>query len=314
MAVQAVSGVSDANGITPTTGDVQPTDGGKKDYTKMTAQEIIEAEKNGETVPAEILTWAKENPDGKDTYEKANPNGQGAEENDAVAYQASLEEQGMSLKEQCQIFTDLSAQKETRDLQNITQMAPYTQQVPTDDQTGGVDTSEVSKAFEEINKEIMSSFKIFSSNKGFKDSVRFYQALHEGTSNELTDIDDSFESIQDVLYGAIDDAKDSKQYGEETTKLGKELKSHTKWWQFKGSRRKAATKAIEQGEMTVKMSERTDKLAQAIAKDNGVALNNSKENIKVVKDATVEPPEDNGETNPTPTPTSGAGGTGGNNQ
>ena len=46
MAVQAVSGVSDANGITPTTGDVQPTDGGKKDYTKMTAQEIIEAEKS----------------------------------------------------------------------------------------------------------------------------------------------------------------------------------------------------------------------------------------------------------------------------
>lgn len=310
MAVQAVSGVSE----TPVTGNMPPAEGGQKDYTKMTSKEILEAEKNGETIPPKILAWAKENPDGKDTYEKANPNGQGVEENDAVAYQASLEEQGMSLKEQCQIFTDLSAQKETRDLQNITQMAPYTQQVPTDDQTGGVDTSEVSKAFEEINKEIMSSFKIFSSNKGFKDSVRFYQALHEGTSNELDTIDYSLEAIQSVLDGAIGDAKDSRQYGEETVNLGRELKSHTKWWQFKGSRRKAAKKAIEQGEMTVKMSERTDKLAQAIAKDNGVALNNSKENIKVVKDATVEPPEDNGETNPTPIPTSGAGGTGGNNQ
>ena len=30
------------------------------------------------------------------------------------------------------------------------------------------------------------------------------------------------------------------------------------------------------------MSERTDKLAQAIAKDNGVALKNSKDNIKQV--------------------------------
>ena len=310
MAVQAVSGVSE----TPVTGNMPPAEGGQKDYTKMTSKEILEAEKNGETIPPKILAWAKENPDGKDTYEKANPNGQGVEENDAVAYQASLEEQGMSLKEQCQIFTDLSAQKETRDLQNITQMAPYTQQVPTDDQTGGVDTSEVSKAFEEINKEIMSSFKIFSSNKGFKDSVRFYQALHEGTSNELDTIDYSLEAIQSVLDGAIGDAKDSRQYGEETVNLGRELKSHTKWCQFKGSRRKAAKKAIEQGEMTVKMSERTDKLAQAIAKDNGVALNNSKENIKVVKDATVEPPEDNGETNPTPIPTSGAGGTGGNNQ
>ncbi len=278
MAVQAVSGVSE----TPVTGNMPPAEGGQKDYTKMTPKEILEAEKNGETIPTKILAWAKENPDGKDTYEKAIQNGQGVEENDAVAYQASLEEQGMSLKEQCKIFTDLSAQKETRDLQNITKMAPYTQQVPTDDQTGGVDTSEVSKAFEEINKEIMSSFKIFSSNKGFKDSVRFYQALQEGTSNELDTIDYSLEAIQSVLDGAIGDAQDSKQYGEETVNLGRELKSHTKWWQFKGSRRKAAKKAIEQGELTVKMSERTDKLAQAIAKDNGVALKNSKDNIKQV--------------------------------
>ena len=122
MAVQAVSGVSE----TPVTGNMPPAEGGQKDYTKMTPKEILEAEKNGETIPPKILAWAKENPDGKDTYEKAIQNGQGVEENDAVAYQASLEEQGMSLKEQCKIFTDFSAQKETRDLQNVTKMAPYT--------------------------------------------------------------------------------------------------------------------------------------------------------------------------------------------
>lgn len=276
MAVQAVSGVSE----TPVTGNMPPAEGGQKDYTKMTPKEILEAEKNGETIPPKILAWAKENPDGKDTYEKAIQNGQGVEENDAVAYQASLEEQGMSLKEQCKIFTDLSAQKETRDLQNVTKMAPYTQQVPTDDQTGAKGTSEVSKAFAEIKQGI--KFKGFFGGKEFFDGIRFYQALHEGTSNELDTIDYSLEAIQNVLDGAIGDAKDSRQYGEETVNLGRELKSHTKWWQFKGSRRKAAKKAIEQGEMTVKMSERTDKLAQAIAKDNGVALKNSKDNIKQV--------------------------------
>ena len=302
MAVQAVSGVSEI----PVTGNMPSAEGGQKDYTKMTPKEILEAEKNGETIPPKILAWAKENPDGKDTYEKANPNGQGAEENDAVAYQASLEEQGMSLKEQCKIFTDLSAQKETRDLQNITKMAPYTQQVPTDDQTGAKGTSEVSKAFAEIKKEISSSFVLFSSNKNFKDGLRFYKALHEGTSNDLDTIDYSLEAIQSVLDGAISDAQDSKQYGEETANLGRELKSHTKWWQFGGSRRKAAKKAIEQGKLTVKMSERTDKLAQAIAKDNGVALKNSKDNIKQV-DISVLPEEN-------PKPTGGSSGGGENNQ
>lgn len=302
MAVQAVSGVSE----TPVTGNMPPAEGGQKDYTKMTPKEILEAEKNGETIPTKILAWAKENPDGKDTYEKANPNGQGAEENDAVAYQASLEEQGMSLKEQCKIFTDLSAQKETRDLQNVTKMAPYTQQVPTDDQTGAKGTSEVSKAFAEINKEISSSFVLFSSNKNFKDGLRFYKALQEGTSNELDTIDYSLEAIQSVLDGAISDAQDSKQYGEETANLGRELKSHTKWWQFGGSRRKAAKKAIEQGKLTVKMSERTDKLAQAIAKDNGVALKNSKDNIKQVDLSVLQ---DEGQK-----PAGGSSGGGENNQ
>lgn len=302
MAVQAVSGVSE----TPVTGNMPPAEGGQKDYTQMTPKEILEAEKNGETIPPKILAWAKENPDGKDTYEKAIQNGQGVEENDAVAYQASLEEQGMSLKEQCKIFTDLSAQKETRDLQNVTKMAPYTQQVPTDDQTGAKGTSEVSKAFAEINKEISSSFVLFSSNKNFKDGLRFYKALQEGTSNELDTIDYSLEAIQSVLDGAISDAQDSKQYGEETANLGRELKSHTKWWQFGGSRRKAAKKAIEQGKLTVKMSERTDKLAQAIAKDNGVALKNSKDNIKQVDLSVLQ---DEGQK-----PAGGSSGGGENNQ
>lgn len=158
----------------------------------------------------------------------------------------------------------------------------------------------MSKVFAEIEKDIKSSFKPFGNNKSFKDGLRFYSALQEGTSNELDVIDESLEAIQDVIDGAMADAKDSRQYGEETTRLGKELKSHTKWWQFGGSRRKAAKRAIEQGELTVKISERTDKLAQAIAKDNGVALINSRLNIMQVDDSTVEPPPDNGGNNPPP--------------
>lgn len=64
MAVDAVTGV------TPTTTTPQaPGDGGNTvDYTQMTPKEILEAKKNGETIPPEILKWAKENPDSKITY------------------------------------------------------------------------------------------------------------------------------------------------------------------------------------------------------------------------------------------------------
>ena len=203
----------------------------------------------------------------------------------------------MSLKEQCKIFTQLSAEKETRDLQNVTKMAPYTQQVPTDEQSGNNTTSEVEKALGEINKEVKKSFRGIVGGKEFRDGLRFFSALKDGASGELTTINESLSEIQDILDGTIADAKDSKQYGEETVVLGRELKSKTKGWQIFGSRRRAANKAIEQGNLTVKMSERTNKLAEAIAKDNGIALKQTGNNINTVNGAAT-PPEDNSDPNP----------------
>lgn len=301
MAVDPVTGVSPTTTTNPPSGN----GGGAIDYTKMTPQEILEAEKNGETVPPEILKWAKENPDSKITYAESQggENG-GVTENDAVAYQQSLEEQGMSLKEQCKIFTQLSAEKETRDLQNVTKMAPYIQQVPNDEQTGNNTTSEVEKALGEISKDVKNSFRGIVGGKEFRDGLRFFSALKDGASGELTTIDESLSEIQDILDDTIADAKESKQYGEETTRLGKELKSKTKGWQIFGSRRRAAKKAIEQGDLTVKMSERTNKLAEAIAKDNGIALKQTGDNINTVDNADA-PAGDNLDTSPT-------NGTGGN--
>lgn len=204
----------------------------------------------------------------------------------------------MSLKEQCKIFTQLSAEKETRDLQNVTKMAPYIQQVPNDEQTGNNTTSEVEKALGEISKDVKNSFRGFVGGKEFRDGLRFFSALKDGASGELTTIDESLSEIQDILDDTIADTKESKQYGEETTRLGKELKSKTKGWQIFGSRRRAAKKAIEQGSLTVKMSERTNKLAEAIAKDNGVALKRTGDNIKTVDNAYV-PPKNNSATSTT---------------
>ncbi len=289
MALQAVNGVT---AVTPVVSDDTDTSTQeKKDYKNMTAKEIIAADKSGETIPVDILQWAKENPDSKDTYSTTQGNEGQTEENDAIDYRASLEEQGMSLKEQCKQFTQLSAQKETRDLQNITKMAPYMQQVPTDDQSSGNATSAVQTALQEIVNEITKGAVAFfgTGNNKFKESQKFFSALKKGSSDEVNMIDDSLESIQDVLNGTISDAKDSKQYGEETTNVGREFKSSTKWWKFKNKR--IAKKAIEQGENTVKMAERTNKLAQAIAKDNGAALNNSKNNIQTIEQSVVEEPK-----------------------
>lgn len=280
MAVQAVDGVKET---TPAVTTEESNTPGKKDYSNMTAKEIINADKAGETVPAEILSWAKENPDSKDTYKTAQ-GGAGAqqEENDAVAYRMSMEEEGTSLKDMCKQFTQMSAQKEERDLKNVGTMGGLTGKIPVDDQNGINAATEVSDALNEIAKD---SFKNFNFKK-MKEGIKFFDALKQGNSNELNTIDDSLESIQDVLNGIISDAKDSKQYGDETVKVGKEFKSSTKWWKFKN--RRVAKKAIEQGENTVKMSERTDKLAQALSKANGAALSNSKNNMQTVEQAELE--------------------------
>lgn len=297
MAVDAVSGV---NGTTTTPAPSPTGEGGEKDYKQMTAKEILEAEKNGETIPPEILKWAQDNPDGDQTYMQATGGDSAAEEtNDAVAYAELLDSAGMSLKEQCKIFTSISKVMEQRDLGNVTKMAPYTQQIPTDDESGDNSTNEVTTALGEITKEIKDSRKGLG-GRAFFDGLKFFGALAQGVSGELDGIDDSLEAIQDVLNGTVKDAKQSKQYGEETVSLGKELKSHTKWWQFFGSRRRASKRAIEQGDLTIKMSERTNKLAQAIAKVNKVALGSTKENIDTVDEANAEVEGTEGGTEGTP--------------
>ena len=290
MAVGAVTGVSPTTTTSPPSGN----GGGTVDYTKMTPKEILEAEKNGETVPPEILKWAKENPDSQITYAEFQGGGEtgAGEENDAVAYQQSLEEQGMSLKAQCKIFTMISESMVGRDLQNVTKMAPYTQQVPTDEQSGNNTTSEVEKVLEDINKEVNKSYQPLFMNKEYRDGMRFFSALKAGASGELITIDESLSQIQDILDGSIADAKESKQYGEETTRLGKELKSNSKWWRF--GKKRVASRAIEQGDLTVKMSERTNKLAEAIAKDNGIALKQTGNNINTVKGAETSPENNSG--------------------
>lgn len=304
MAVDAVSGV----GPTTTTPDSGGGDNSRifiseDTLKKMTAKEIMDGYNTQNwAVPDKILAWAQQelqtNPDSKITYGESGAGGDGGvggESNDAVDYQATLDEQGMSLKEQCKEFTRLSAEKETRDLDNITKIAPYAKDIPQDETDGNNGESEVSKVLKEIHKDMVRAFQVSFGvvGKDFKEGQKFFKAFQKGTNDELIEIDDSLEAMQDALSGALSDAKDSKQYGEKTIELGKELKSHTKFWQVFGSRRKAAKQAIEQGDKTVKMAERTDKLATAIAKDNDVALDSLQQNIKAVDE--TKPDEGGGE-------------------
>lgn len=284
MAVDAVNGI---NETTPSTTVENGGSPGSRNYNNMTAREILDAEKAGETVPAEILTWAKENPDSKETYGNVQgETGDETSEADTVSYRESMEEQGMSLKQMCKQFTQMSSQKENRDLQNVTKMAPYIPQVPTDEQNGNDATSEVQVAMDEITKEILNKDNWKLKGFSFKnDGLKFFQALKQGNSGELNYIDDSLESIQNVLNEAISGAKDSKQCGNEAIQTGQEYKSSLRRIRFLA--RRVANKAIEQGENTVKMAERTDKLAQAIAKDNNVALKNTKDNITAVEEAEI---------------------------
>jgi len=257
----------------------------------MTAAEIMNGynTKNW-AVPDKILTWAqtesKKDPASKTTYGQSEGGAKGATESDAVAYKESLDEQGMSLKDQCKQFTDLSAQKETRDLGNVTKMAPYTQEVPTDQSTGTNGESAVNTALSQIAKD---SFKGGPFNiKGMKEGMKFFNALKQGTSNELGGITESLSEMQAVISETLDEAKESKEYGAETITVGKEMKSHTKWWQFFGSRRKAANNAIEQGNKTIVMSQNTTKLAEAIEKDNSAAFQSVNQNQQSV--ASTEAP------------------------
>jgi len=122
-------------------------------------------------------------------------------------------------------------------------------------------------------------------NSKAKEGIKFFDALKQGTSNELGGITESLSEMQAVVSETIGEAKESKDYGTETVTVGKEMKSHTKWWQFFGSRRKAANGAIEQGNKTVAMSQNTTKLAEAIKKDNSSAFESVNQNQQAVSSA-----------------------------
>lgn len=280
MAVQAVDKVSET---TPVVSNDTTTNPEKKDYTNMTAKEILNAEKAGESIPTEILSWAKENPDSKETYKASQGESGQATEKDTVSYKTDLEDAGFDIEAQCMILRSLSAKMEQRDLGNVQKMSPYVQQVPNDEQSGDNTTSEVNKALNEISNS-MSGGKTFS-KKGIQ-KIMFYKALNSKASDELNNIEFSLEDIQKVLDVSISCAKESKQAGADAKQAGEELKSSSKWWRF--GKKAKAKKTIEQGELTERMSASTKKLAEAIAKDNNVALSGTKNNIQTVEQANIE--------------------------
>lgn len=294
MAVDAVNGVNSNSAVSSTNSTSEVTDASRVTISeatlaKMTAKEIIDGYNHQSwAVPDNILSWAQNeyqtNPDSKVTFgESGNSvdtvNGT---QTDVVSYRESMEADGLSLKEQCNQLASLSAQMEVTDLNNITKIAPYSTIVPTDQGDGNQGESEVSKVLSEFAKDMMKGGLFFFVTDKFKEGKKFFAALKKGTNDELGDINTELETMQAELNQTLSGAKQSKQTGIETIEAGKELKSHTKWWQFFGSRRRAAKKAIEQGDKTVKMSDRTSKFANAIAKDNNIALQSIQTNIQVV--------------------------------
>src|SRR5574344_865178 len=185
MAVQAVDKVTEK----PTESTTLTPDASTRsmhsdqEYAKMTASEIMEAYKTKNwAVPSKILTWAqaevKKDPNSKTKYGESS----GGATNDAVAYQETLEEQGMSLKEQCKQFTQLSSQKEVNDLSNVTKMAPFSQTIPTDQTGGDKGQSAVQQVLSGIVAEMTKGVFAFFSSKGREDR-KFFDALKKGSSN-----------------------------------------------------------------------------------------------------------------------------------
>ena len=279
MAVQAVNNLTLAAPPELSEMEVSPVE---KDYTNMTAVEIMTAINAGENVPAEIAQWAKDNPESNETY-KSVQSVNTTEEQDNISYKDDLDNLGFSLEEQCIILKDLSERMENRDLKNVQRMSPYIQQVPNDEQSGDDTTSEVSNALVEISG-IMSGGGFFSKEREQK--LEFYLALHSNAYQHLNDIDFSLEEIQKVLDTSIECTNESKQAGGDAIKAGEELKSSSKWWRF--GKKIKARKAIKQGELTERMSDSTRILAEAIAKDNNIALSETKNNLQIVEQSSLD--------------------------
>jgi len=228
-----------------------------------------------------------------------------------------MEEDGLSLKDQCKILRQISAAMEKNDLNNITMVAPYLQMIPTDETEGDNNELEVTKLFNEISGD-MGKRSFFSDD--FHEGIKFFRAVSKGASDELGDISSDLETMQADLNKVINDARQSNATGTETVEAGKELKGSAKWWHF--GRKFAAKKAIEQGDNTVKMSDRASQFATAIANDTGVVIGAIQENIEIVEttgkvddiegeEPPVEPTDDDGTTPPvseggTPPPSNGS--------
>lgn len=313
MAVNPVDNNQPTSSTTSSSGEENRLYVPKETLAQKTAAEIVEGyDKWMWQVPADILDWARKSveadPESKITYGEALESGQVGEGSDAIDYQKMLEEEGMSLKEQCKVLTEISEGKEVRDLNNVTRMSPFAGDIMEGEQEGDGNESAVKQFYGELVKQANEDGKkpmfLRSERNAYNEDMRFFDAL-KGTSEENVEgIDESLEEISDVLSESLDNAKESKDYGEVTVATGLALKGkhNSKVAKIMGisalgggigialgglisglsslfsSKRKVANKAIQQGNNTINMSEKTTQLATALAKDNNIALESLENN------------------------------------
>ncbi|MCM1265207.1 MAG: hypothetical protein NC200_03325 [Candidatus Gastranaerophilales bacterium] len=315
MAVEAV------NSTTPTSTTVTDSGDGRVNISettlkKMTAQEIVDGYNTQNwNVPQEILDWANNeiqtNPNSTTTYGESGAGGVGGEGEDVVSYSAMLDELGVGKKTKCKILTKISRDMEFEDMVNIAMIAPFAQEQPEDEADGNGEESAVSQVLNEIMGDMKDGYKgsflgmRFGSNK-FQEGQKFFSAFNAGITaandenakfkgrtkvlimaanakEELYEIDDSLDSMLNVLNDTSQHAKQSIVTGTETLEAGKELKSSAKWYHF--GRKHVARKAIDQGEETKIMGENTKKLSDAIMKDNGLVKESVEGNIDAIEGA-----------------------------
>ena len=281
---------------------------GKEVFAQMTAQEILDAYNNeGLAVPKDVLEWAQAtidaDPNSTVKYGEANPTGEQDNPQDAVSYVQAMQEEGMSLKQMCREMTDLSKEMEARDLNNVTQMSPFAGDILDNQSEGDSNEREVSKLMKELVDGAIKDWRPWG-GKNFKEDMRFFNALKAQKEENVEGLEVNLEDIESILNGSINDSNQSMEYGAETVALGQTLKHGASKAQkilagagiiagaiatgglmtigafiggaigalFGSSRKRIANKAIDQGNKTLEMGQKTNKLAVAIAKDNSIAL------------------------------------------
>ena len=266
----------------------------KPNYNNMTAKEIIDGYNNeGLAVPKDVLEWAQKtletDPNSTVKYGDVAANSEGASPADVISYVQAMQEDGMSLRQICVDMTDLSKEMEERDLANVARMSAFMPDIPEGSDDSESDGSEVSKLMDELNTDMRKRGRgIFFIDK-IEEDIKFFDALKQTDENEVVSIDESLEDIASVLNEADTNSKQSMEFGEMTATLGSILKRGRArsikipgldilggiiggiFGLFSGKRR-IANRAIEQGEKTLAMGEKTNKLANALAKDNNIAL------------------------------------------